>query len=338
MSAFVGLDVHSEHTYATVLDQDGRVVAQERMLNEHVPTFLRLFDVERVGLEASTHVAPMYRALVGGGYRVQVSHPKKTRYIAEARIKSDRVDSRAIAELVRLDALPPSYMPPPDIAELREKVRRRAFLVRERAKLMTKIRGVLAYEGLKPPKEHGLFTRKGTEWLHGLDLEPIECYLRIMAPLSDEIRRLSLQLKRLAGTDEDVRLLMTVPGVGYYTALLVKAEVGDVSRFRSGEQLCSYAGIVPSTHSSGGVTRRGGITKEGSRWLRWAMVEAAMTHLKYDTGITRSYHRIAERRGKRVAQVAAARRLLMCCWSILRNRRPYHDQAFNHPRESAASP
>ena len=79
------------------------------MLNEHVPEFLRLFNVERVGLEASTHVAPIYRALVKEGYEVQVSHPKKTRYTAEARIKSDRVDSKAIAELVRLDALPPSY-------------------------------------------------------------------------------------------------------------------------------------------------------------------------------------------------------------------------------------
>ena len=337
MSAFVGLDVHSESTYATVLGLDGRVVDQRKMPNEHVPGFLRLFKVERVGVEASTHVAPIYRALVKEGYDVLVSHPKKTRYIAEARIKSDRVDSRAIAELVRLDALPPSYMPPPEIAELRERVRRRAFLVRERAKLMTKIRGVLAYEGVKPLKGQGLFTRKGFEWLHSLGLEPIECYLRIIAPLSDEIRRLSLELRHLAGDDGDVKLLMTIPGIGYYTALLVKAEVGDISRFGSGDQLCSYAGLVPSTYSSGGVTRHGRITKEGSRWLRWAMVEAATTHLKYDTSITRAYHGIAERRGRQAAQVAAARRLLMCCWSVLKKRRPYHDQAWKDPRFSAAS-
>ena len=269
---------------------------------------------------------------------MQVSHPKKNRYIAEARIKSDRVDSKAIAELVRLDALPSSYMPPPEIGELREKVRRRAFLVRERAKLMTKIRGVLAYEGFKPPKEYGLFTKKGVEWLHSLSLEPIECYLRIMEPLNVEIRRLSLQLKHLAGDDEDVKLLMSIPGVGYYTALLVKAEIGDINRFKSGDHLCSYAGIVPSTHSSGGITRHGGITREGSRWLRWAMVEAVMTHLKYDTSITRAYHRIAEKRGRQVAVVAAARRLLLCCYSILKSKRPYspfHGQAFNKPRCSA---
>jgi transposase len=73
-------------------------------------------------------------------------------------------------------------------------------------------------------------------------------------------------------------LLMTVPGVGYYTALLVKAEIGDVNRFKSGGRLCSYAD--PSTYNSGGVTRHGGITREGSRWLRWAMVEAAMLSMK----------------------------------------------------------
>jgi hypothetical protein len=173
MSAYIGLDVHKDWTFATVLDQTGRVVAQRKLANEHVPSFLEQFNVLKVGLESSTYIVPLYRALVDRGFRVEVGHPKKTRYIAEARIKSDRVDSKAIAELVRLEALPQSYMPPPEIACLREKVRRRAFLVRERAKLKAKIRGVLAYEGLKPPEGLGLFTRKGVDWLRSLGLEPI---------------------------------------------------------------------------------------------------------------------------------------------------------------------
>jgi len=106
---------------------------------------------------------------------------------------------------VRLDALLESYMPPPDIAALREKVRRRAFLVREGGKLMTKIRGVLAYEGVRPPDGCGLFTREGVDWLRSLGLKPIDCYLRVMEVLNGEIRRLSLELKRMAGEDEDVK-------------------------------------------------------------------------------------------------------------------------------------
>jgi len=328
MSACVcGLDVHKESTYATILDCDGKIVNQGRMVNDKVLQYLSKYRVERIGLEASNQIVPLFRELKRSGYNVFVSHPKKTRYIAEARIKSDRVDSKAIAELVRLDALPPAYMPDEEMAVLREKIRRRAFLVRERVKLKVKIKSTLTYEGIKPPSDHGLFTEKGVEWLHSLDLEPVESYLRVIMALDVEIKQLSKHLKELAENDEEVRLLMTIPGIGYYSALLVKSEVGDLNRFSDGDRLCSYAGLVPSTHASGGTVRHGGITREGSRWLRWVMVEAAMVHVhRYDTGIARSYHRIAERRGRQVATVAAARRLLMCCYSVLKNKIPYHDQ------------
>ena len=87
----------------------------------------------------------------------------------------------------------------------------------------------------------------------------------------------------MAYEDEDVRLLTTIPGIGYYSALLIKSEIGDVTRFPSDERLCAYAGLVPSVHSSGSCTRYGPITREGSRWLRWIMVECAHSHLRYDT-------------------------------------------------------
>jgi len=326
MSAvYCGLDVHKETTYATVLDHTGQVVTQRKMRNEEVPEFLEPLEVEKVAMEASTYIIPMYRRLVDEGYDVTVSHPKKTRYIAEARIKSDRVDSKALAELLRLDSLPESYIPPKELAGLRERVRRRAFLVRQRAKLKVKIRDVLAYEGAKPPADYGLYTRKGVEWLRGLGLEPVDCYLRLMAPLSREVLLLSKELRDLARDDSDVRLLMTIPGVGYYIALLVKAEIGDISRFSSCDHLASYAGLVPSTRSSGGVERHGRITREGSRWLRWAMVEAAMVHLRYDTPVTRFYHRVAERRGRKAALVAAARKLVTVCYSVLVNGSPYYN-------------
>ena len=323
-----GLDVHKEYSYATVLGPDGEKMAQRRMLNEEVPAFLKQYRVEQVAMEATTSIAPLYRRLTDEGYDVLVSHPKKTRYIAEARIKTERVDSQALAELLRLNSLPESYVPPPDIAVLREKVRRRAFLVRQQTKLKVKIRAALTYEGVKPPKEYGLFTRKGTEWLRGLGLEPVESYLRMMLPLRKEIRLLSLDLRHMAAGDENVRLLMTIPGVGYYVALLVKAEIGDINRFHTGDQLASYAGLAPSTHSSGGVTHHGRITKEGSRWLRWAMVEAAHVHFRFDSPVTRAYHGIAERRGKGKATVAAARMLLLVCRSVLKNRRPYYNPVY----------
>jgi transposase len=323
-AVYCGLDVHKESTYATILDRDGQVVTQKRMRNEDIPEFLEPYTVEKVAMEASTYIIPMYRKLTQRGYHVTVSHPKKTRYIAEARIKSDRVDSKTLAMLLRLDSLPTSYIPPRELADLRERVRRRAFIVRQNTKLKVKIRDVLAYEGVKPPEGYGLFTRKGVEWLGCLNLDPVDCYLRLMAPLRREILLLlSRELRAMARDDPDVRLLMTIPGVGYYVGLLIKAEVGDVSRFSSGDHLASYAGLVPSTRSSGGVEGHGGITREGSRWLRWALVEAAMVHIRYDTLVTRLYHRVAERRGRKPGLVAAVRKLVTVCYSVLVNRRPY---------------
>ena len=133
-----------------------------------------------------------------------------------------------------------------------------------------KVRDVLTYDGIKPPKKYCLFTRKGVEWLKSLGLEPVDCYLRLMGPLKRETLTLSRGLRGMAGEDPDERLLMTIPGIGYYIALLIKAEVGDVSRYKSDDHLASYAGLVPSTRGSGDVERHGGVTREGSRWLRWA--------------------------------------------------------------------
>ena len=179
--------------------------------------------------------------------------------------------------------------------------------------------------------EYGLFTRKGREWLRGLGLEPVDRYLRLMESLRTEIRLLSLEMRQIAADDEDVRLLTSILEVSYYIALLVKTEIGDISRFPSGDQLASYAVLAPSTHSSGGVTHHGRITKEGSRWLRWAMVEAAHVHFRCDSPVTRAYHRVAECRGKSKAKVAAARMMLLVFRSVLKNRRPYfnpvHGQA-----------
>jgi len=328
MSSLVcGLDVHKNSVFATVMSYGGEVVEKRKLSNDEVVSFLDRYPVNKVAMEASTSIVPIYTALREKGYTILVSHPKKTRLIAESCIKTDRIDSWAITELARLDALPLSYIPPDNIAALREKVRRRAFLVRMRTKLKVKIRAQLAINGHKPPIEYGLFTLKGLEWLHSQQLDSVEPYLPVISSLDVQVKKLSKELQALAPQDDEVKLLMTIPGVGYYSALLVKSEIGDISRFSDGEKLCSYAGLVPSVSSSGSHTRYGSITKEGSRWLRWIMVECVHTHLKYDTGITRSYHAIAQRKGKSVAKVAAARRLLMYCYSVLRNRQPYHDPA-----------
>jgi transposase len=110
--------------------------------------------------------------------------------------------------------------------------------------------------------------------------------------------------------DGRARILTTIPGVGYYTALLLVAEIGDVNRFPDAEKLCSYAGLVPSVRRSGGSTVHGHITKEGSRWMRWGLTEAVHSHLRYDTELTRFHKRLVLRKPRQVATTATARKML----------------------------
>ena len=264
MSSLVcGLDVHKSSVFATVMNYGGEVIERRKLADkDDVVTFLGRYRIDKVAMESSTSMVPVYRALRGRGYKVLVLHPKKTRLIAESRIKTDRVDSWALTELVRLDALLLSYVPSDDIAALGEKVRRRAFLVRMRSKLKVKIQVDLTINGLTPPSEFGLFSRKGIAWLHNLQSDPVESYLPILSSLTFQIEKLSKELRSMAPEDEDVKLLMTIPGLGYYSTLLVKSEIGDISRFPDGEKLCSYAGLVPSVSSSGSHRRHGPITKE----------------------------------------------------------------------------
>jgi transposase len=166
-------------------------------------------------------------------------------------------------------------MPTEEISFLREMVRRRAYLVRQRTKLRVKTRDCLVYNSIKrddnedssKTSSKGLFTRDGISWLKSLNLEPINMYLRLIDALDREIKTLSHELKERASEDDDVKLLTTIPGIVYYSALLIKSEIGDIDRFPSGEKLCSYAGLVPSIYSSGDHARYGSITKQGSKWL-----------------------------------------------------------------------
>ncbi len=128
----------------------------------------------------------------------------------------------------------------------------------------------------------------------------------------------------MSGEDERMRLLTTMPGVGYYVAALIVSEVGDVGRFGPSERLCSYAGLVPSVRNSGDSVRHGGITKTGSRWMRWALVQAVHTHVRYDTELSRFYRRLSGRKTKQEAVVATARKMLkVMIWMLLEGE-PYH--------------
>jgi len=167
-------------------------------------------------------------------------------------------------------------------------------------------------------------------FLHSLSLPEnykiaLEGYLDVLDVVRREIRAVSKKVQQLAEEDRDALLLMSIPGMGYYSALLTTSEIGDVKRFLSAKQLCAYAGLVPSTHASGNTCFHGHITKQGSRWLRWILIEAAIHAVKRPGVLRRFYFKIERKKGGQIAKVATARKLLEWIYHILKDGRTYQE-------------
>ena len=160
--------------------------------------------------------------------------------------------------------------------------------------------------------------------LQSLELEAVDQVMPVMLTLDRQILEISRGLKHMCGENPQARLLTTIPGVGYYIALLIVSEIGDIGRFPDSESLCSYAGLVPMVWRSGDTTHHGGITREGSAWLRWGLTQAVHAHLRHETNLTRFYRRLARVKLKQVATMATARKMLKVIYWMLRNNEPYH--------------
>ena len=324
MLLFVGLDVHKRFCYGTVMSGEGEVVRDGKFSRDKsgLREFLEGVGEATVVLEAGYCWQPVYEWLENDGFKVKVAHPLKTKAIAEAKVKTDKVDSRILAHLLRADLVPESWVPSKAIRALRSVVKHRAFLVRARTKLKNRVHAELDRRDvdLKVP----LFTRRGRELLRGLGIGAVNQLLSVMEVLDVQIREVSVEIEGLARGNADALLLTTIPGVGYYNALLLVAEIGDVNRFPDSERLCSYAGLVPSVRRSGNSAVYGSITKEGSKWIRWALTQSVHVHVRQDTSLSVFYRRLAGKKSKQVAVVATARKMLKVIYWMLKNREEFH--------------
>jgi transposase len=305
------------------MNERGRIVKQEKFLNkrEEYHRFFNGMGTAKIAMEAGLCWQPVYELLEGMGHEVKLAHPTKTRIIAEAKIKTDAKDSEALAHLLRANLLPTSYVPPREIRNLRELVRLRVYLVREQSRLKNKIRAELTKRGIE--LSGNPFTKKRKQILMDLGSDTIEECLAILETVRKRIKLVSQEIERRASGIEEARILMSTPGISRFSALAILAEIGDVSRFPDEEKLCSYAGLIPSVRQSGSTRRYGHVTKQGSGLLRWIVQECLRVHLRYDTHISRFFFRLARKKGKKVAAVAAARKLLVTIYWMLRNQEEF---------------
>jgi transposase len=270
---FVGMDLHKNYLQIAVMNDKGKVLENSR-INNDLKQVGRFFDENindekvRVVMESSSVWYSIYSYLSEEKHlNVVLSNPVKTRAIASAKIKTDKLDAAKLANLLRGGYIAECCVPDRKTMDLRELVRHRTALVRMRTKLKNKIHSIALMKGIQISSKHCSFTHLYNEELKELNDYRINGHLHLIESLDSEIKDVSKKILVFAKEDEMARLLMTIPGIGYYSALLIVSEIGDINRFPDSYHLCSYAGLVPSTHSSGGITYHGSITKRGSKHL-----------------------------------------------------------------------
>jgi transposase len=323
---YVGVDLHRKRSHIVALDPTGEVVLSRRIGNAPAE-FWRLFgELEpqpiEVVFEATYGWSWFADLLADAGIPAHMAHPLATKAISAARVKNDAVDAKTLAHLLRTNLLAEAWIAPPDAREARRLVRTRAGLVRMRSRVQSQLHALLADLGVIPELTT-LFGPAGRRWLAELQLPDgargrLDAGLRLIDAITIEVGRGDADLRACFAGDHRVRRLLPIPGVGLVTAATVVAEVWDIQRFPAPERLCSWAGLTPGERTSDAHTRRGHITKQGSRWLRWMLVEAATTAIR-DPQLGRFAQQIAQRRGPKIARVALARRLLTLCYYALRD-------------------
>src|SRR5829696_1175868 len=271
----VGIDLHGSRSHVAVIDKHGELSLSRRIANDP-DIFLELLG----GLSGETQIAVeatygwewLAELLEDAGYELHLAHPLRTKAIASARVKTDAVDARTLAQLLRAD----------------------------------------------------LFGSAGMATLAQLPLRPqprqrLEVLLRLIGDFDREIDALAKQIDRLQSMTRASRCCPSCAGSGRYIAMLIIAEVGEISRFPSARHLCAWAGLTPTVRSSDGKARLGHISRLGSSTLRWALVEAAQHTQRGGGPLRQSFERIAKRRGRQVAKVAIARKMLTLCYYGLRD-------------------
>jgi transposase len=328
----VGIDLHRRTVVIAAVHDTGEL---------KLPIGLKCSEVDRIAT-VFKELSPFRAVIEGTGtYRwlyellsplgtVLLAHPLRLRAMVQRRTKTDRLDAQLLAHLLRMDQIPFAHIPSPQHQMLRDLVRQRIRLGRGQAEAKVALRWILARHNIEPPYKCP-FGPRGMYWFSRQDfgiadnqardelIERIRHYQRQIALFDQQFERLRQQFP-------EAEVLLELHGVGLLTGMTVIAELGDVMRFRRAKQVGAYSGLTTKINQSGGHCYSGHITKQGSPWLRWVLVEAAMKLIRQDVALANFHARIRKRSSAKIARVAAARKLAEICWKRLVRWHMQHEQ------------
>jgi transposase len=284
----------------------------------------------RAAIESMNGARFVHDRLELSGWEVEIADALKVKGLAPLACKTDRIDAWVLAELSRRDLVPAIWLPDPEVRAERERARWRLHLVRHRSRLKHRVHSTLLAWG-RPCPVSDLFGERGRELLARLAVpEPwcshVACAVEMIDSLDREIDAIERKLRRLGAEHRYAALLTTIPGVAWVLGYTIAAEIGEISRFASPRKLAGYTGLCPRVHQSGERDRRGPLSKQGPKYLRWALMEAALHACRYPPYAarhTRTKRRLGKQRGPKVAQIEIARKLAEAIWHMLTRNQPF---------------
>ena len=313
----IAIDLGKWKSYV-VMEDNGRLVKEgyTETTKDGFSTFFGKVDNPKIIVEASSTINRI--ANIFDGCDITVAHPAKVKLIAQSVKKTDKVDAHTIMDLYKKDYLPKSYLPSKEIRDMRDLCRERSFLVGQRTAIKNKIR----YQSYCLGIEFKTWTKKNIKMLKE---EPkLRLLLTQLESTTYTITEYERMIKDEAGEDANARLIDTIPGIGKVSALVISAEIGDINRFPSEENIFAYTGLVPRIYQSGNKEWKGHITK-GNDFLKWTLIECVGIHImnSLESPITYAYERIRERRGNKKAKIAAARHMLRAIYYMLKRNQDF---------------
>ncbi len=321
----VGIDLHRRRSVLVRMTESGEKLETTRISND--PEYLRAVmaragEHPEVVLEATYGWYWAADTLIDLGASVHLAHPLGVKAFSYRRVKNDERDASDLADLLRMNRLPEAWIAPPRVRELRGLVRQRAKLVAIRTGLKCQVHGILAGAGVPVPMSD-LFGVAGAARFADTRLSRVERWRisslrRLIEQIDEEVARFEALARGPLAAHPGYRVVQTIPGVGPVLAGVFVAEIGDVCRFAGPDRLASWAGLTPRHHESDTTVHRGRITKQGSRLVRWAAVEAVQRVPK-QSRLGRRRERVAARRGRNIGKIAAARELTHLVYYGLRD-------------------
>jgi transposase len=339
MKTYIGCDAHKRYSMFISLDEEGQQryalkVPHDR--NEYRSYLHTLPPETPIALESIGNWYWMIDEIEKAGHFPQLVQARKAKLMMGHINKTDKLDAKGLATLLRNGTLPTVWIPPGELRDQRELPRMRMALVGVRTKLKNRIHSALSKYGIRI-KVSDIFGKKGRVLIQDAlqEIPPqtrdsVEVQLKLLDQVNEHLKKCEEQIKSVVEQTPMMKRLMTMPGVGSILAVVIALEIGDVRRFGGPERLASYSGTVPRIKSSGGKSHYGKIRSDVNRYLKWAFVEAANVVVANrnswsDRHVSRLYRRIMQRKGHSKAVVAIARHLAEAAYWILRRDEPYLD-------------